>query len=303
MRRLCILNYCLRNNDVLLPLKVKEGCRPEFKKPIPQSYRSLIELCWSNNPKDRPSFHQILSRLKNDQGFITDSINENDYLRFIKYIDQCENVFDSSIPQNPITFKLETFSQPKIKKNNKKQIKIIQNDPNDEIMYDLWYYNLEECAKQILENTHDKSKVLFLLGMNLIEGSDRFPQNTQLGINYLLKAMENGNEDSFIYYINMLIKGKIIPKNNSEARKLNELHFINKESIYYEILGKILKYEKDYTRSKDMFLKSIEKGSIISKYEYGCLLIKTETDKVKKEEGVRFIKESADDGYNKAEYK
>lgn len=44
--------------------------RPEFNTSITDSYCSLIERCWSQDPKDRPSFEEIVNELKTDSGYI-----------------------------------------------------------------------------------------------------------------------------------------------------------------------------------------------------------------------------------------
>ena len=55
--------------------KVIKGVRPEFNFPIPDSYRKLIEKCWSQNPAERPSFDQIANELKTDASFITEQVS------------------------------------------------------------------------------------------------------------------------------------------------------------------------------------------------------------------------------------
>lgn len=61
--------------------------RPKFNVEIPQSYRTLIEDCWRHDPSKRPSFEEIVDRLKNDQGFITDMIDEGEFLDYVDLID------------------------------------------------------------------------------------------------------------------------------------------------------------------------------------------------------------------------
>ena len=60
--------------------KIADGERPEIKGTT-ESYKALIEKCWSQNPGDRPTFDQIIETLKNDPGFITDLVEENDILQ------------------------------------------------------------------------------------------------------------------------------------------------------------------------------------------------------------------------------
>ncbi|KAK8888320.1 hypothetical protein M9Y10_039386 [Tritrichomonas musculus] len=90
-----------------------EKIRPEFKLPIPKCYRQLIERCWSEDPSKRPSFDDILSELRTNRDFITDTVIEKQYLEYVSYIDNYPITFDSSkrIPQidEIMNNKLNTF--------------------------------------------------------------------------------------------------------------------------------------------------------------------------------------------------
>lgn len=43
---------------------MKDGYRPPISEDVPNSYRELIERCWSQKPEERPSFDEIVSELK-----------------------------------------------------------------------------------------------------------------------------------------------------------------------------------------------------------------------------------------------
>ena len=63
---------------------VNKNYRLQLENSIPKAYRNLINLCSEFDPKNRPSFDKILERLKLDPGFITNSVNKNEYLDFTK---------------------------------------------------------------------------------------------------------------------------------------------------------------------------------------------------------------------------
>ena len=46
----------------------------------------MIEACIKEDPNKRPSFDEIVEQLKNDQAFITNTINEDEYRKYISYI-------------------------------------------------------------------------------------------------------------------------------------------------------------------------------------------------------------------------
>lgn len=54
--------------------KILSGQRPEIDVEIPVSCRKLIEDCWAQNQFERPTFDEIVSRLKTDRGFITNEV-------------------------------------------------------------------------------------------------------------------------------------------------------------------------------------------------------------------------------------
>ena len=78
----------ITNNNQIFNEVVINHKRPEIKKSIPNSYRYLIEKCWSQNANDRPTFDQIVTNLKTDPQFITSNINKDDYFQYIKIVEK-----------------------------------------------------------------------------------------------------------------------------------------------------------------------------------------------------------------------
>ena len=68
--------------------KVAAGERPEFVGSVPEVFKDLIERCWNQEPEKRPTFEEIVDQLKNNPKFITDTVDENEYLNYIEYIDE-----------------------------------------------------------------------------------------------------------------------------------------------------------------------------------------------------------------------
>lgn len=46
-------------NQYVFGQKIVDGLRPEFKVPVSKAYKKLIERCWAENPKERPTFEEI----------------------------------------------------------------------------------------------------------------------------------------------------------------------------------------------------------------------------------------------------
>lgn len=81
-------------NQYQLLTNVCAGYRPSFKHPIPYSYQKLIEDCWSDDPNKRPTFNEIILRLQEDKGFITPTIDEEEFFNYVSFIDE---TFDNKI--------------------------------------------------------------------------------------------------------------------------------------------------------------------------------------------------------------
>ncbi|KAK8860760.1 hypothetical protein M9Y10_012426 [Tritrichomonas musculus] len=72
----------------------KQGKRPTFECEIPSCYQNLIERCWSQDPKDRPTFDEIVDELKNNREFITDEVDENQFQNYVNFIETASVSFD-----------------------------------------------------------------------------------------------------------------------------------------------------------------------------------------------------------------
>lgn len=60
---------------------------------IPKCYRDLIKKCWSYDPAERITFDEIVHILRTNRDFITEDINEEEYINYIKYIDESPKFF------------------------------------------------------------------------------------------------------------------------------------------------------------------------------------------------------------------
>ena len=70
--------------------------RPKFNSDIPDCYKELIEACWSQDPQKRPTFSDIVEEIKTDNSYITDLMDELEFLDYVDFIDNCESSFDKS---------------------------------------------------------------------------------------------------------------------------------------------------------------------------------------------------------------
>lgn len=76
--------------------KVSNGERPKINDFVPDAFKDLIQRCWSQEPDKRPSFSEIVDELKTDNSYITDLMDEMEFLDYVDFIDNCESSFDKS---------------------------------------------------------------------------------------------------------------------------------------------------------------------------------------------------------------
>lgn len=87
---------------------------------IPKPYRVLIECCWSQNPEERPTFEQIIEVLKNNKDFITDTVDECEYLDYIEYVEEYQASFDKTKKIKSLDERKQSRKEKKTKGNETK---------------------------------------------------------------------------------------------------------------------------------------------------------------------------------------
>ena len=86
-----------------LPPNVIRGVRPVFNIDIHECYRKLIEKCWQQEPEKRPTFNEIVELLRNDEEFLTDEVDEDEFFKYVKFVD--DNILDDSFKQVEVDIK------------------------------------------------------------------------------------------------------------------------------------------------------------------------------------------------------
>lgn len=107
-----------------LALKVGiKGFRPKLNKSIPKSFRNLLEMCWDQKPECRPTMNEVVDMLKNDETFITETIDQQKFYDYVDYIDNYKSSFELNR-----TFHFDDFINKNNKNNSFEKIKIIEED-------------------------------------------------------------------------------------------------------------------------------------------------------------------------------
>lgn len=74
--------------EILINEKISLNDRPKLKDDIVKSYRDLIEKCWSQNPNDRPTFSEIINKLKIDDQFITEKVDKKEFIKYVNLLEK-----------------------------------------------------------------------------------------------------------------------------------------------------------------------------------------------------------------------
>lgn len=276
--------------------KVGEGYRPNITTDIPDSYKNLIEECWAEDPESRPTFDAIVEDLKNNQNYITDLVDEADFLDYISYIDESKSSFN----ERGQLFHFKDFVQRR-KSMNFNLTTLSKSE--GEIKVTICPFQLFESLsgpsqKMILEAETNPMKQ-FIVGQKFIEGVDQFPQNTQVGIKYLTKSISNGIPEAVIYYSRMIIEGELIPSDTKYARELLSKLPLQGDPDVLVLTGKIEHKEGNFELAKNYFIQATKQGNGESMYLYASMLVKGEGVEVNHDEALRYFTMAIKNGYNK----
>lgn len=111
--------------------------------------------------------------------------------------------------------------------------------------------------------------MMFIVGQSLLDGTNGFPQDTELGLKYLEESVEQDNDEAAELYSQLLFVGKIIEKDVEKATKMIEKAVLNgslsaklvrakieisKEKADYQIIEKLLNEAKDSGNAESMIL-------------------------------------------------
>lgn len=220
----------------------RKGKRPEFTKKIPESYKNLIQSCWAEQPKDRPTFKDITEQLRNDPSFLLDGVVKEDYYAYIDFVDKSITSFDSKgkiihlsdfIDTKSSTYKKVFVSQNREIKKELKQIiekekieeidKIVETEPDREFKFinsSIFNELDSSCQSLILDIEDGKEDSIVIVAQGFVEGSNDFPKETDIGIKYFEYAISKKNVEAMENYGKLLFQGEIIPKDEEKAVKI-----------------------------------------------------------------------------------
>ena len=159
------------------------------------------------------------------------------------------------------------------------------------------YQNLNiKCQEIVKEAEMDPLKQL-QISKSLFNGENQFPVNIIIGKQYLNKSLKGKCFESIIYYIDLLIKGSIVPKNLKKAKKILNNHQHNKDVRLLILRGKIAMKEKLYSQAIKYFEEGLRNDDPQCMYEYAKMLFQGKGIKKNDKKAFKYFKMSSDKGF------
>lgn len=83
-------------SSIDIDMMVANGRRLPFRNEIPECYKDLIERCWAQDPDQRPTFDEIVTLLRENEEFVTETVNADEYFNYRDFIDETVKSFNSN---------------------------------------------------------------------------------------------------------------------------------------------------------------------------------------------------------------
>lgn len=285
-----------------LTRNLTKGERPKFNDMIPDAYKDLIDRCWSQEPLKRPTFDQIVEELRSNPDFITDLVDEGQYMIYIDYIDECKSTFEGG--KQVLTF--NEFYRAHLKKKESAGEKADYDQDSLFSMWRIFYYGIglpvnKSAAFNLCCRAARKGHVeaMFQASMMLKNG-DGIPVNEEESAKYCKMAADQGHADAMYCYSLMLRNGKGVPADKKEAAKYCKMaadqgHVVSMNSYAVKLFhGSGVSVNK---KEAAKYLKmAANKGYSKSMFNYACRLHNGNGVPIDKKEAAKYFKKAADKG-------
>ncbi|KAK8838600.1 hypothetical protein M9Y10_033232 [Tritrichomonas musculus] len=286
-----------------LTRNLTKGERPKFNDMIPDAYKDLIDRCWSQEPLKRPTFDQIVEELRSNPDFITDLVDEGQYMSYIDYIDECKSTFEGG--KQVLTF--NEFYQAHLKK---KESAGEEDDYDADFLFSMWrisYHGIgrpvnKAAAFDFCRRAANKGHVeaMFQASMMLKNG-DGIPANEEESAEYCKMAADQGHADAMYCYSMMLKNGKGIPADKKGAAKYCKMaadqgHGVSMDSYAVKLFhGSGVSVNKK--EAAKYFKMAADKGIPKSMFSYANSLYRGDVVPIDKKEAAKYYKMAADKGH------
>lgn len=299
---------------------VTNGERPKIPISLSPNWAKLIEKCWSHNPDDRPTFHEIVEMLESDE-YLTSDINKDEVAKYRRFLEESSLNRSWVVSGVRVTARKTKYEDTQ-DVENPVLTKMRQDADNGDIEARFNYViaqfggdygnpNHKEALKYALpyinrQNATDKKFVVDTATIEFYAGKcyslfEKYTEAQKL----LKRAVNHGNAEAAFYLAELIFDGKV------ESRSSSELEMLYKRAADNGVAEAIKKYaymtyygtfngRPDKQKAIEYFHKGSDLGDSELMYiwairnEYGRNIEKN----VK--EAMRLMKLSADNGYTPA---
>ena len=206
----------------------------ESKKEIPDYYRDLIESCCSENPKNRPTFDQIVEVLESYPCFITENINEKLYRKYINYVKNPElypydsdDIIEIEIESKHLSIDIDSINLDQFEKQKKigtgsfgKVYEVLNIKTGELLACKISKYPLESCSYNQIKNMEREIKILSKLDYPSILKFIGYNENNKKGEprpTFITELVPNGSLDTILE----LVRKGLAGDNWSDTKKID----------------------------------------------------------------------------------
>lgn len=244
------------------------------------------------------NFDEIVEKLRTNEDFIKNfGVDEDEFKDYVEEIDNYQIKFE----ENEI-IKIEedkkqrrhTSGTPFSSNRNAKPIKV--TFPPSE------YNNLNKSNQALVNEAENDAGKQFIVGSNLIKGSNNFKQDVELGVQYLEASASHDFIEAILHLSEILKKGQIVKKDLEKAKRLFQQRVLDKfNTKIYVAYGKVLRKDKNFIDARKYFEKGSLCGDPISMYNYAKLLFAGEGGKIDAKAAEENMISSMNKGFHKSD--
>lgn len=275
----------LNNIDNLTLLnKVCNGTRPLIPSDFNNSWNALIRECWDEDPEKRPKINDILYRIRNDENFILENADKDEYQKAIERCDRYQGEFDSNID---IDFHQFIENKERTIKKVKAITKNIEStDPNIGTEHDQSNDNEQETTTENIESIYQKGR------------SYEFGKNADIkkAAMYYQKAADKDHIDAMSTYGLMLMEGKGVEKDEIKAAfYLKKAADCGKPAAMFNYAYLVSHFDQpNYQESCLYYEMAANRGNVNAMNNFGLCLYNGKGCSVNMKEACKFFKMAAD---------
>lgn len=261
-------------NAYALGIKVIDGYRPKWPKFVPKKTKELISKCWDDNPRKRPTFAKIYSKLSSDFSYFNEDVDEDEIQLYIDILDDQttqETPKSSTNDHHPREYSETEDDDEEETKELKVQLK--NNQPLDDYYFDALNdlfgnkdeYNPKEAIFYLQKSSSNGNGYSsYLLGL-LYQNGSKVNKDFTKSMSYFELAGNQGNLHGFRRIGFCCYQGYDTKRNYSLAVKYYQIGCEHEDPRSINSLGRCYQngkgVEQSFQKAFDLYKRAADLGS------------------------------------------